>query len=70
MSKKSKELRQKKTEELEAYVKEQKMELLKLNGKLSSGTQLEKPSKISELKKNIALSLTILNERKEASPKI
>lgn len=69
MSKKSKELRQKKTEELEAYMKEQKMELLKLNGKLSSGTQLEKPSKISELKKNIALSLTLLNERKEARPK-
>ncbi|MBI4153982.1 50S ribosomal protein L29 [Candidatus Woesearchaeota archaeon] len=65
MSKLAKELRKKKTEEIETKLKDLQKDLLKLNGKLSSGTQLEKPSRIANLKKEIALSLTVLQERKK-----
>lgn len=58
-----KELRALSNEELEARIKESKKELFDLRLKQSTGS-LEKPSKIRELRKNVARMNTILNERK------
>ena len=49
-------------EELEAKIKESKKELFDLRLKQSTGS-LEKPSKIRELRKNVARMQTILKER-------
>lgn len=59
-----KELRALTNEELEAKVKENKKELFDLRLKQSTGS-LEKPSRIQELRKNVARIKTILRERKE-----
>lgn len=56
------ELRKLSNEELEAKVKETKVELFNLRLKQATGS-LEKPSKIHELRKNIAKMKTILKER-------
>ena len=50
-------------EELAAKIKEAKKELFDLRLKQSTGS-LEKPSRIHELRKNVARMKTILNERK------
>ena len=58
-----KELRSLSDEELNNKIKESKKELFDLRLKQSTGS-LEKPSRIYELRKNIARMKTILNERK------
>ena len=58
-----KELRALSDEELTNKIKESKKELFDLRLKQSTGS-LEKPSRIHELRKNIARMNTILNERK------
>lgn len=60
------EIRKLDNEEILTKVKESKKELLNLRIKNSTGT-LDKPSKINELKKDIARMLTILNERKTST---
>ena len=57
-----KELRALSNEELEARIKDSKKELFDLRLQQSTGS-LEKPSKINELRKNIARMNTILSER-------
>lgn len=57
-----KELRALSDEELVAKIKESKKELFDLRLKQSTGS-LEKPSKIRELRKNVARMQTILKER-------
>jgi large subunit ribosomal protein L29 len=57
-----KELRALSNEELEAKIKESKKELFDLRLKQSTGS-LEQPSKIRELRKNVARMKTILRER-------
>ncbi len=57
------EIRNLSTEEIETKVKETKKELLNLRVKNATGS-LEKPSKIKELRKDVARMLTILKERK------
>ena len=57
-----KELRALSNEELIAKIKESKKELFDLRLKQSTGS-LEKPSKIRELRKNVARMQTILKER-------
>ena len=57
-----KELRTLSNEELVAKIKESKKELFELRLKQSTGS-LEKPSKIRELRKNVARMQTILKER-------
>ena len=57
-----KELRALSNEELEAKIKESKKELFDLRLKQSTGS-LDKPSKIRELRKNVARMQTILKER-------
>ena len=57
------ELRKLSTEELNNKISESKRELLDLRLKNATGT-LEKPSKLRELKKDVARMKTIINERK------
>lgn len=57
-----KELRSLSNEELETKIKESKKELFDLRLKQSTGS-LEQPSKIRELRKNVARMKTILAER-------
>ena len=57
-----KELRALSNEEIVAKIKESKKELFDLRLKQSTGS-LEKPSKIRELRKNVARMQTILKER-------
>lgn len=57
------ELRKLSTEELNTKISESKRELLDLRIKNATGA-LEKPSKINELKKDVARMKTIINERK------
>jgi len=63
VNEKLKELRALTDEELNTKIKESKKELFDLRLKISTGT-LDKPSKVDELRKNIARMKTILNERK------
>ena len=63
VNEKLKELRKLSDEELNKKIVESKKELFDLRLKISTGT-LEKPSKVDELRKNIARMKTILNERK------
>ncbi len=51
-------------EEIETKVRESKKELLNLRVKNATGS-LEKPSKIKELRKDVARMLTVLNSRKK-----
>lgn len=57
------EIRKLKDEEIIEKVKESKSELLNLRIKNATGS-LDKPSKLNEMKKDIARMLTVLNERK------
>lgn len=56
------EIRKLSDEEIMTKVKESKKELLNLRIKNATGS-LEKPSKLKELKKDVARMLTILKER-------
>lgn len=57
------EIRKLDSKEIETKVKDSKKELLNLRIKNATGS-LEKPSKIKELKKDVARMLTVLKERK------
>lgn len=63
-----KELRGLSAEELETKIKESKKELFDLRLKQSTGS-LEQPSKIHELRKNIARMKTILAEKENGGEK-
>ena len=63
VNEKLKELRALDDKELNKRISESKKELFDLRLKISTGT-LEKPSRVDELRKNIARMKTILNERK------
>jgi len=63
-----KELRGLSAEELETRIKESKKELFDLRLKQSTGS-LEQPSKIHELRKNIARMKTILAEKDNGGEK-
>ena len=62
---KVKEIRELTTEQIEAKIKESKEELFNLRFQQATGN-LEKPSRIRELRKSVARMKTILAERKEA----
>ena len=62
---KVKEIRELTTEQIEAKIVEVKDEIFNLRLKQATGN-LEKPSKIHELRKDVARMKTILAERKEA----
>ena len=62
---KVKEIRELTTEQIEAKIVEAKDEIFNLRLKQATGN-LEKPSKIHELRKDVARMKTILAERKEA----
>ena len=59
---KIKDLRELSTKELEGKIMETKKELFSLRMKQSTGT-LDKPSRIKELRKDVARMKTILRER-------
>ncbi len=59
---KIKELRELSNRDLETKIRESKKELFNLRMKQSTGT-LEKPSKIKELRKDVARMKTIMRER-------
>ena len=63
VSEKLKELRALDDKELNKRITDSKKELFDLRLKISTGT-LEKPSRVDELRKDIARMKTILNERK------
>ena len=63
-----KELRALSDEELVSRIKESKKELFDLRLKQSTGS-LEKPSRIRELRKNVARMKTILKERENGGEK-
>lgn len=63
---KTSEIRELKNEEIIAKVKESKKELLNLRIKNATGA-LERPSKLRELKKDIARMLTVLKERETST---
>ena len=60
------EIRKLSDEEIMAKVKESKKELLNLRVKNATGS-LEKPSKLNELKKDVARMLTVLKERENST---
>lgn len=62
---KVKEIRELTTEQIEAKIVEVKDEIFNLRLKQATGN-LEKPSKIHELRKDVARMKTILAERREA----
>ncbi len=62
---KVKEIRELTTEQIEAKITEFKDEIFNLRLKQATGN-LEKPSRIHELRKDVARMKTILAERKEA----
>ena len=61
---KIKELRELSNKEIESKIIEAKKELFNLRMKQSTGT-LEKPSKIKELRKDVARMKTIIREREK-----
>ncbi|HIU40413.1 MAG TPA: 50S ribosomal protein L29 [Candidatus Aphodocola excrementigallinarum] len=62
---KVKEIRELTTEQIEAKIKEVKDEIFSLRMQQATGN-LEKPSRLHELRKDVARMKTILAERKEA----
>ncbi|AIF68788.1 50S ribosomal protein L29 [Palaeococcus pacificus DY20341] len=57
------EIREMSLEEIDAKIKEIRMELAKERGMLTMGTSLENPMKIRSLKRDLARLLTIRNEK-------
>ena len=62
------EIRNLSTEEIEAKIKESKEELFNLRFQQATGS-LEKPSRINELRKQVARMKTVLRERELADKK-
>ncbi len=62
---KVKEIRELTTEQIEAKIKEVKDEIFTLRMQQATGN-LEKPSRLHELRKDVARMKTVLAERKEA----
>ncbi len=60
------EIRKLSDKQIEEKVRETKKELLNLRVKNATGS-LEKPSKLKELKKDVARMLTVLKERQQTS---
>lgn len=60
------EIRNLSNEELEKNIKENKKELLNLRIRNATAS-LDRPSKIKELRKEVARMLTVLNERKNST---
>lgn len=56
-------LRKMGSKELENKLKELKMDLIKMNAQRSTGTALENPGKIKQVKKTISRILTILHSK-------
>lgn len=61
--KRAKEIREMDEEEMEDLLSQLRNDLAKENAAIASGTQPENPGKIKEIKKTIARTLTIKNER-------
>lgn len=59
------EIRKLKDEEIQAKIVESKKELLNLRIKNATGS-LDKPSKLKELRKDVARMLTVLKERENS----
>jgi len=53
------------SQDMEKKLVELKMQLVKLNLQVSTGTTLKKPKEIREIKKNIARILTSINKKKK-----
>jgi len=64
MTKKSKMLKGLGKADLQSKLKEMKMELIKLNAQVATGTTLKNPSQVREIKKNIARINTIYKSEK------
>ncbi|MBU2100079.1 50S ribosomal protein L29 [Candidatus Micrarchaeota archaeon] len=62
-AKKAKELRELSLEELEEKVTLMKNELAKEKTQISSGTRAENPGKIKKIRREIARTLTIINQK-------
>lgn len=60
---KTKDLKSKSKEELEAQLLELRKELIKLNTQVATGTAIKSPGQIGKIKKNIARLLTQLNTK-------
>ncbi|MBI5397667.1 MAG: 50S ribosomal protein L29 [Verrucomicrobia bacterium] len=63
---KAKELREQSTEELQAKTRDMRDEIFKLNLQKHGG-QIEKPSRIRELRRDIARVETVLTEKRRAA---
>lgn len=61
---KAKELRELPIEELEAKISSMKNDLSKEKAQISSGTKAENPGKIKKIRREIAKTFTIINEKK------
>ncbi len=64
MSKRSKEFRGMNNAGLNDRLRELRMELVKMNAQVATGTTPKSPGKIRQAKRNIARILTILNQNK------
>ncbi len=56
-------------EELNKKLDELRMELIKLNAQVATGTTPKSPGQIRQIKKNIARIKTIFNQKKESGIK-
>ena len=66
---KIKDIRQMGAKELEDKLSEARMELMKLNAQVATGTAPKSPGQIKATKKNIARIKTILNQKSRSSQK-
>ncbi|MBT3405707.1 50S ribosomal protein L29 [Candidatus Woesearchaeota archaeon] len=64
---KNKDIRSKGEEELTGKMEEMRLELIKLNAQVATGTTPKKPGQIKQLKKTIARIKTTLNEKGRVS---
>ena len=66
---KKRELKALGTPELEKKVSELRMELMKANSQVASGSAPKNAGQIKQMKKTNARILTLIHQRKEATPK-
>lgn len=66
---KIKDIRQMGTKELEEKLSEARMELMKLNAQVATGTAPKSPGQVKATKKNIARIKTILNQKSSQKAK-
>ena len=69
MTMKKRELKALGTPELEKKVSELRMELMKANSQVASGSAPKNAGHIKQMKKTNARILTLIHQRKEAAPK-